>query len=170
MAMQPAKDDVTLIQNSMVDEAIKLSRISPRKRIILPFHKSSEDTLHRMLNVVQPGSYIRPHSHLETGKSESIIVIRGGICYITFDPSGNIKSHQNIFAGTEIFGVDSEPHVIHTFFALKEDTVVFEVKPGPYIKELDKGFEPWSPEENTVEAQEFLGKLLKLTNNQNLID
>lgn len=166
LAMQPPKDDVTLIQKSIVNDAIALSRQSPRKRIIYPFHKSASDRLHRMLNVIQTDSYIRPHSHEAQEKSESIIVLQGGICYITFDHYGTILSHQNIVANTDIFGVDSQPNVIHSFFALKEDTVIFEVKAGPYIKALDKGFADWAPEEHTAEAHEFLMQLKALTNNR----
>lgn len=163
LATDPPKNDITLIESSIVENAIELSKQSPRKRIISPFHKSASDTLHRMLNVIQLGSYIRPHSHEADQKAESIIVLRGGICFVSFDEKGNILSYDNLYANSEAFGVDLEPNVIHTFYALEEDTVVFEVKPGPYVKTSDKGFASWSPEENTPEAQEFLNRLIKLT-------
>lgn len=163
LATEPPKSDITLIDNSIVEKAITLSKESPRRRIISPFHKSASDTLHRMLNVIQLGSYIRPHSHEADKKSESIIVLQGGICFITFDEQGNILSHNNLVANTAVFGVDLEPNVIHSFYALEQDTVVFEVKPGPYIKTSDKGFAAWSPEENTPEAQDFLNRLVELT-------
>jgi cupin fold WbuC family metalloprotein len=86
-----------------------------------------------MLNLIQPGSYIRPHSHKANKKLESIIVIHGGICYMTFDKLGNILSFNNLCANTNFFEVDSEPNVIHDFFAIKENTVLFQVKSGPYI-------------------------------------
>lgn len=157
------KSEVTFIDNHTVEKAIELSKLSPRKRIITPFHKSASDKLHRMLNVIQPGSYIRPHSHKVANKCESVIVLRGGICFITFDEAGNVLSHTNIYANTDVFGVDLEANVIHAFFALEQDTVIFEVKPGPYVKELDKGFASWSPEENTPEALEFMNRMIVLT-------
>ncbi len=163
LATNPPKTDVTLIENSLIETAVELSKQSPRKRIISPLHKSDSDTLHRMFNVVQPGSYIRPHSHETDQKAESIVVLRGGICFITFDTEGNILSHNNLYANTDVFGVDLEPTVIHSFYALEEDTVVFEVKPGPYIKKQDKGFASWSPEENTPEAELYLKQLIELT-------
>lgn len=163
MALQAPKGDLNIITNEMIDEAIQLSRKSPRKRIILPFHKKESDTLHRMFNIIQPMSYIRPHHHAKSEKSESIIVLRGGICYITFNQKGEIVSHNKLNAGSNYFGVDTEPNVYHSFYALKEDTVIYEVKPGPYVKELDKDFAPWSPEEGTNEAIEYLNKLIETT-------
>lgn len=167
LATPPPKTAVTLIENSIVETTVALSKQSPRKRIISPLHKSDSDTLHRMLNVIQPGSYIRPHSHEADQKAESIVVLRGGICFITFDEAGHILSHHNLRANTEVFGVDLEPHVMHSFFALEADTVVFEVKPGPYIKKQDKGFASWSPEENTPEAEAYLNRLIDLTQKDN---
>ncbi len=166
LATAPPDTDVTLIESTRIEEAISLSKESPRKRIISPFHKSADNTLHRMFNVVQPGSYIRPHSHMAEQKSESVVVLRGAICFVTFDENGKVLAHHNLYANSDVFGVDLEPNVIHTFFALEEDTVVFEVKPGPYIKQSDKGFASWSPEEHTPEAAKFLQNLVSLTQKQ----
>ncbi|WP_248724128.1 WbuC family cupin fold metalloprotein [Seonamhaeicola sp. ML3] len=163
LATNPPKTDITLIQNNIVETAIELSRQSPRKRIISPLHKEASDTLHRMINVVQPGSYIRPHSHEMDQKAESIIVLQGGICFMAFNTEGEITSHHKLYAGSEVFGVDIEPHVIHAFYALEADTVLFEVKPGPYVKKQDKGFASWSPEENTPEATLYLNNLIEAT-------
>jgi cupin fold WbuC family metalloprotein len=152
LALDPPSTNTSYFEKSKIEEAIELSRRSPRKRIIYPIHKSDDDRLHRMFNIIQPGSYIRPHRHKKAGKSEAVVVLQGGIRFITFEESGEIKSSKNLYAGSDYFGVDSEPEVIHTFFALEEDTVIFEVKNGPYIKELDKDFATWAPEELTPEA------------------
>jgi len=39
------------------------------------------------------------------------------------------------------------------------DTLVFEVKQGPYNAETDKDFAPWSPLEDSEEAPLFLENL-----------
>ena len=56
VAMAVPQGDVVKITQGMVNEAVAMSRKSPRKRIILPFHESDASTLHRMFNVVQKGS------------------------------------------------------------------------------------------------------------------
>ena len=39
------------------------------------------------------------------------------------------------------------------------DTVIFEVKKGPYNPETDKEFASWSPEEDSPEVTDFLARL-----------
>lgn len=163
VALLPPSNEYNFLTKEMIQEAIVLSRKSKRKRIILPLHKNDDATLHRMFNVIQPGSYIRPHTHQKSNKSESIVVLQGAICVIIFDSEGHIIEHRDIEANSFNFGIDLEPHIIHSFFALKEDTIIFEVKPGPYNKTLDKGFMPWSPEEFTAEAQSYLSNWHKQT-------
>lgn len=165
LALTPPNTSTTYFDQSKIEEAIKISRLSPRKRIIYPIHKSDGDRLHRMFNIIQPGSYIRPHRHKKAEKSEAVVLLQGGICFITFEENGDIKSFKNLFAGSDFFGVDIEPDVIHSFFALDKDTVIFETKNGPYIKELDKDFAQWAPEEFTAEADNYLQNLMKLTGN-----
>lgn len=163
VALPPPDTSVTYINKEQVDYAVKCSQESPRKRIIVPFHKTDSDKLHRMFNVLQPGTYIRPHCHVSDNKSECLIVLQGGICFITFTENGAILAQQNIYAGSDIFGVDLEPDTIHTFIVLEPDTVIFEVKPGPYVKANDKDFAAWSPEEGTESASLFVDKMMSLT-------
>ena len=51
--------------------------------------------LHRMFNVVQPGSCIRPHQHKKANNSESIIVVQGDICFIMHNKTGETKMFKN---------------------------------------------------------------------------
>ena len=58
-----------------------------------------------------------------------------------------------------VYGCDIRPGVWHTIFALAPDTVLFEVKPGPYDPGVDKEFAPWSPPEHSPEAALFLAEV-----------
>jgi len=115
-----------------------------------------------MLNALQPGSYVRPHRHLNPPKAESTVLLRGKIGFVTFLADGSIDRHWVLAAGAACFGVDCHPGVFHTVFALEPDTVVFEVKPGPYDAASDKDFAPWAPEEGTAEAEAYLERLVRL--------
>jgi cupin fold WbuC family metalloprotein len=161
-AMNPPEGSVIVIDSHLVSEAIKISRRSPRGRIILPFHKSTDDALQRMLNILQPKSYIQPHCHKQPPKAESIVVVKGSICYVTFKENGEINRLFTLKAGSAKFGVDICADVYHTFFALDKDTVLFEVKPGPYNPDTDKTFAPWAPVEGSEESKEYLMKLYRL--------
>lgn len=161
LALEAPEGAVAAIDDSIILRAIEMSRRSPRKRIILPFHGSSEDPLQRMLNVLQPGSYIQPHRHLSPPKAEPIVVLRGAVQVVVFDKKGQIEDRINLTADSGTVGLDIRPGVFHTFFALEEDTVVFEVKPGPYEAMSDKDFASWAPKEGASEALAYLNGLIE---------
>jgi cupin fold WbuC family metalloprotein len=161
-ALPAPATQTTLLGSSMLEQVVKASRRSSRGRIVLPFHKNSADRLQRMLNALQPGSYIRPHRHAKPAKAESILVLRGSICFITFTETGDLEEVFFLRANSPAVGVDAEPGGYHTFFALEPDTVLFEVKPGPYEPDTDKQFASWSPAEGSDEAGDFFLKLKRL--------
>jgi cupin fold WbuC family metalloprotein len=135
------------------------SRASPRKRIIMPFHHTAGDPLQRMLNSLQPGTYIRPHRHA-AARAESLIVLSGSILYIDFTEEGRIRNRIKLSAGSDRLGIDTAGGLFHSFIALEPDTVLFEVKPGPYDPSTDKEFARWAPAEYTPEAEAYLQSLL----------
>jgi cupin fold WbuC family metalloprotein len=161
-ALKAPSGKVVIMDMDLFRKAISASRESPRKRVILPFHKSAADPLHRMFNAMQPWSYVRPHRHFDPPKAESVIVLQGRIGYILFDRRGGIEAYYETTADSPQFGIDTEPGVYHTFFALAEDTLLFEVKPGPYDPASDKDFAEWAPEEGSGDAVDYLGKLYEL--------
>lgn len=159
----PCPDTLTTsISKRLVEDAIAVSRQSPRGRVILPFHKQGADALQRMLNALQPGSYIQPHRHSTPPKAESVVVLRGAICYITFSEMGDPNLVLIAGSASTSFGIDADAGVYHTFFALEPDTVLFEVKAGPYDSATDKEFAPWAPGEGAAGSKEFLRGLESL--------
>jgi hypothetical protein len=40
-----------------------------------------------------------------------------------------------------------QPGIYHGFVALEPDTLIYEVKPGPWSAATDKSFAPWAPAE-----------------------
>jgi cupin fold WbuC family metalloprotein len=142
----------------LIDEALEHSRQSPRGRIILPLHKSAKAAMSRMLNAIQPGSYIRPHRHA-ADRAESVVVLRGAILFLVFSSDGQVTEHYRLAAGSDMPGIDFEGGVWHSFLALEPDTVLFEVKAGPYDAATDKEFAPWAPEEGSEGGGDFLDKL-----------
>ena len=158
-ALSPPLEKISVINQGIIQRVINSSRLSPRKRIILPFHKSPADSLHRMLNALQPASYVQPHRHLDPPKAESIIVLKGAIAYIQFKDNGEIEKIYHLSADSTEIGIDTESGIYHTFFAKVEDTVLFEVKPGPYEQGSDKDFAPWAPAEGDESAIDYMQKL-----------
>jgi len=158
-ALDAPAGELVVLSRSLVDGATEASRASPRRRIILPFHKREDELLHRMLNVIQPDSYVRPHRHLEPPKAEAWVVLRGALAFFTFEEDGRVRDCLSLEAGGEHFGVDLAPGIFHGLVALAPDTVLYEVKDGPYAPATDKSFASWAPAEGTPEAASYLGQL-----------
>ena len=155
LALEPPSTLVTELNEELMARAIEGAQKSPRKRVILPLHKESEALLQRMLNAIQPGSYIRPHRH-GNERAESIVVLKGRLLFHVFSEEGLLKKSHDLSAGSAI---DMDGGVWHSFQALEPDTVLFEVKPGPYNAATDKVFAPWAPEEFSPEAEAYLESL-----------
>jgi cupin fold WbuC family metalloprotein len=160
MALKPPVPEVNPIDTSLITSAITASRKSPRKRFILPLHKNGASSLQRMLNAIQPGSYIRPHRHA-VDRAESIMVVSGAILYLTFTEKGEVSEAFTLRAGSSRIGMDIEGGVWHSFAALEPDTLLFEVKPGPYDARTDKEFARWAPAEDSEDSAVYLGQLLQ---------
>src|SRR3954447_19964017 len=141
--------DLAVLSEETLQKTVDASRDSSRRRMIQPFHRSQQDTLHRMFNAVQPDSYVRPHRHLDPPKAEAWIVLRGALVFLTFEESGAIRDCIELRASGPAFGVDLVPGVFHTFVATEPDTVVYEVKSGPYLASNDKAFAHFAPAEGT---------------------
>ena len=158
-ALTPPTDRVSFVTQADVARTVAASRQSPRARMIQPFHRSDAASLHRMFNAIQPGSYIAPHRHLDPPKDEAWIVLQGALAFFTFDEAGALETVAEIRAQSEVFGVDLEAGVYHALYALEPDTVVYEVKSGPYASNNDKSFAPWAPREGEPGTREYLAKL-----------
>lgn len=140
----------------MIKEGLKASRESSRKRMILPIHRTQSAEVQRMINFLQPGTYIRPHKHPLAHATESIIILNGRIRFFTFDDKGLILSINEV-SSEPIPGIlDIEPQIWHSFIVLESDTILFECKKGPYNAKTDKEFAEWAPEEGSDEALNWI--------------
>jgi cupin fold WbuC family metalloprotein len=149
------------LPRTMVGALLSMARESPRRRLRPRLHKTLDAGTQRMFNALQPGTYVTPHRHLHPPKCETILVISGSMLFVRFTEDGEIDSHILLQPGTEIFGVDVEPHIYHTYVALRADTLIFEVKDGPYDRASDKDIPSWAPTEGSAEAEPYLLAMLK---------
>ena len=160
-ALPAPSGDLFVLSDEALQTTVRASRDSPRRRMIHPFHRSEQDSLHRMFNAMQPDSYVRPHRHLDPPKAEAWIVLRGVVVFFTFEEDGTIRDCIELRASGPAFGVDLVPGVFHTFLATEPDTVVYEVKTGPYLASNDKTFANFAPAEGTPEASQYLEHLCR---------
>ncbi len=151
----------TPITRELIAAKAAHARESTRQRDIHIFHTDANDTLQRMLNALQPGTYVQPHRHITPPKAESIVLLQGAIGFVPFHDDGSIDrdNWRLIDEACGCIGVDYRAGVWHTFFALAADTVLFEVKPGPYDAATDKEFATWAPAEGEAGALAYLANV-----------
>ena len=148
-------------------EAQKSSRQRQHRNI----HKSYEEPCQRLFNAIEPYSYIPPHRHTLDSTTETLLAIQGLFALIIFDDHGAF--HQVIKFGTEYYqgndiqskGVEIPSHLWHTVLALVPNSILFELKAGPFNPDTAKGFPSWAPKENNMaEVSAYLHKLYSLIN------
>jgi len=132
---------------------------SPRLRKNHNFHENNEAQTHRLLNAIEPNSYVMPHKHNDPNKSESIICLSGKLGLIVFDSTGNVEQKLTLAADSETVGVDIPYGVFHTVLALKSGTVFFEAKSGPFVPLKAEEQAPWAPAEGDDSVTDYLATL-----------
>ncbi len=160
-ALEPPSAAQVLIDRALLAEVLTGSRNSSRKRLALPLHKTTDEPVQRLINAMQPGTYIRPHRHREPPSPESILLLQGRLWLITFTGNGEVDASWELERESGRFGVDLIPGIYHTLIVTQPNTVIFESKAGPWRGHGDKTFAPWAPEENAPEANDYLDRLCR---------
>lgn len=131
------------------------ARRSPRLRRNHNLHAESE-LVQRFLNVMQPGTYVRPHRHLRVTPGagfECFVVLQGAMGLLVLDEHGGVIEQLRLTPQGPLRGVELGEGQFHTLVALTPDTVLLEIKQGPYQPASDKDFLAAFPAEGTPEAR-----------------
>lgn len=153
---------IRLIDDALLADVSAEARASPRRRQNRNFHGSNEQPGHRLLNAVEPDSYVAPHRHLEPTKDETMVVLRGRIGLVLFDDDGCIARTVVLAPGGPVMGVDIGHGTWHSVLALEPDTVFLEAKAGPYRALVADERASWAPAEGSAEAMAYRQKLAAL--------
>lgn len=150
------------IDTALLDEVSAEARNSPRGRKNRNFHGDDGQPGHRLLNAIEPGSYIMPHRHLDPNKGETMVVLRGALGLVTFDDAGNVIEARKVSHGGTPMGMDIPCGTWHTVFALEPGTVFLEAKAGPYRPLTADEKATWAPAEGDPAAPAYLAGLQEL--------
>jgi len=139
---------------------------SERGRANLNLHRSYTESVQRFFNAIEPFSYIRPHRHLQSGQDELLLAIRGDMCAVFFDDYGVITDYHRLQPVTNGLidrnvAIEILPEQWHMVFSFEPQSLLFEVKAGPFDERFAKEFAPWAPCENTLEADAFLSDIVE---------
>ena len=150
---------ITLIDIPLLDAVSAEAKAAPRGRKNRNFHPDNAYPAHRLLNAIEPGSYIAPHRHASASKDETMVVLRGSLGLVEFDDAGQVARCIRLGAGGDALGCDIPHGVFHTVIALAADTVFLEAKSGPWAPLGDDEKAPWAPQEGDPDAAAYLQTL-----------
>ena len=116
------------------------ARSTPRLRRNHNLHAES-DPVQRFLNVMQPGTYVRPHRHRRQRPGagfECFVVLQGAIGLLLLDDCGAVCRRELLAATGPLHGIQIPENVVHTLVALAPDSVMLEIKEGPYMPKIGR--------------------------------
>jgi len=146
------------LSQELLDNIAQQARHSPRLRQNYNLHDLSEK-VQRFINVLQPGTYVRPHRHCrapEVNGFELFLVCQGKLGIIILDEGGQIIDKELVSANGAVRGIELPEGTYHTLVALAPDTVIVELKEGPYEPSSDKEFLGAFPPEGTAAARQLV--------------
>lgn len=151
-----------IFSSQYFDELIESAVQSRRLRSHANVHRSYTDQCQKLFNAINAESYIRPHRHSLDPKEECLVAIKGLFGLIIFNDQGLVES-TTLF-GSEKYteglllasGVELPAGTWHTVVSLVDNSVLFEVKCGPFVSNIAKEFAPWSPEEGNKNVLGYL--------------
>lgn len=150
-----------LIDNALFDALCTEAQEAPRRRAHHLFHRSHGELVQRMLIALQPGTYFRPHRHLDPPKWELLLVLKGAAAWLGFDDEGRVSARLEAGAHRGSKGLESPEGAWHALVCLATDTVIFECKPGPFAPVAPEDFAPWAPAEGAEEGADYVRWMLR---------
>jgi len=150
---------ITPIDDALLDAVCAEAAASPRRRKNRNFHPRDDFPAHRLLNAMQPDSYLPPHRHVDPTKDETFVALRGVLALVVFDDAGTVTQVVRIGRDCAALGADIPHGTWHTVVALAPDSVFLEAKAGPYRPLSQAERAPWAPAEGAPEVPAYFDAL-----------
>jgi cupin fold WbuC family metalloprotein len=142
----------------LVNEASQSGRLRAHANV----HCSYTYQCQELFNAIQVDSYIRPHLHSLDPKDECLVAIKGLFGFIMFTEQGLIES-VNLSGSAKYSeklsipsGLELTSGVWHNVVSLIDNSILFEVKRGPFEQTLAKEYAHWAPKEGDKNANSYL--------------
>ena len=119
-----------LINQELLHEVASQALKSERLRMNYNFHDVLDAPAQRLLNALQPGTVVPVHRHPHT--AETYIILSGKIRMLYYNDQKEVTDEAILDARTGNFGVHIPMNQWHALEVLEKNTVIFEVKDGPY--------------------------------------
>jgi|ERR1043166_5264768 cupin fold WbuC family metalloprotein len=144
-----------IVDQALLDHLAREAGSSARGRKNLNFHTDPAAPCQRLLNALEPGTYVRPHRHLDPAKDEALVILRGRIGILFFDNAGRVTETALLDARGDIIAIDIPHGAFHSVVALASGSVVFEAKAGPYVAQTPEEWAPFGPAEGSEDCARY---------------
>lgn len=150
-----------LITEELLDAVTLQAKESPRLRMNYNLHASMDAPIHRLLNALEPETYLPPHRHGD--KEETYLVLRGSLMAFFYDDAGNVTEKVRLNPLEGKYGLEIPPKTWHSIVVLESGTVIFEIKKGPYQPLPPEDLASWAPQASDKEgAKAFMKRMLEV--------
>lgn len=122
-----------IITQQVLDETCLLAAQNERLRMNYNLHDELDEPVHKMVNAFQLGTILPIHRHLHPAKKETFVLLQGKLEVIIFNEDRTEKSRIELSKESGNLMVELMPEDWHLIEVLESDTVILEIKQGPYI-------------------------------------
>jgi hypothetical protein len=122
-----------IITQDIINDTCTKASLSERKRMNYNIHETLDEDFHKMINAFQVGTKIPVHRHLHPSRKETYILLQGKLDVVRFNDEGHIISRTELSKESGNLIAEMLPEDWHTLDIKEPDTVIVEIKKGPYI-------------------------------------
>lgn len=120
-----------LINKELLDNITKQAKENSRLRMNYNLHDSLSSKAQRLLNALEPGTIIPIHRHPYT--AETYLLLRGEIRVMYYNDQKEETESIVLDFQTNNYGIHIPAGQWHTLEVLKSESIILEIKDGPYI-------------------------------------
>jgi glucose-6-phosphate isomerase len=149
------------VDETTIEALKRRTDTSPRGRFRLCLHRNTDHPVQEMVIVCDRGTYFRPHRHPQI-KGESLHMIEGELTVFFFDDTGNVTRTVDLGAPNtgKTFYYRQDGDIWHLHVPRTDRVVFHETRTGPFNRELDNEYAPWSPDEaDSAAVAAFMKKI-----------
>jgi cupin fold WbuC family metalloprotein len=142
-------DRIQSVDKRRLAELAREASVAPRRRAHLLLHDGPQDQVQRLMIMLQPGSYVRPHHHSQ--QWEMLVLQQGCGDVLMFDELGILRDRIELSERAPVAQIPVG--LWHGFVVREPDTAVMEIKPGPY---RPNEFATWAPQEGDPKGTRYV--------------
>lgn len=122
-----------IIGENIISDIHQQAMDSPRLRMNYNIHESLDEDIHKLLNSLQVGTIMPIHRHLHPPKKETFVLLDGSLEVIKYNDNKSVAEKIVMSRNNGNIICEIMPDEWHSFNVLEPNTLILEIKKGPYL-------------------------------------